>query len=87
MKWKVFSIKDTAVGVFNRPFCARASGEALRIFTDEVNRSDLQNSLYLHPKDFELWYLCMFDDVTGVFDGFDVAVVAVGVDVRLAAAE
>lgn len=83
MLWTMVAIKDTAIGVFNRPFMCRGRGEAMRMFQDEVNRNDAQNPLFGHPKDFELWYLGLWDDVSCLFDIKDSGVIAVGVDVRL----
>lgn len=82
MKWKIFAIKDVAIAAFNRPFFVRHAGEAIRSFGDEVNRSDQQNPLYGHPKDYELWCLGEFDDEVGVFTGSDISRIAAGVDVR-----
>lgn len=83
MIYLMVSVKDTAVGAFLRPFCVRNRGEAMRIFTDEVNRADQQNPLYLHPKDFELWIIGSFDDASGQVLALDVLCQAVAVDVRL----
>lgn len=83
MRYLMCAIKDTAVGAYLRPFCCRAPGEAIRIFTDEVNRVDAQNPLNVHPKDFELWSVGFFDDSSGVVSAGDVRVLAVAVDVRL----
>lgn len=85
MLWTVVSIKDTVVGAFNRPFLCRGRGEAMRMFTDEVNRNDAQNPLFGHPKDFELWFLGVWDDVTCKFDTpmDDYQRLATGVDVCL----
>lgn len=43
-------------------------GQALRSFTDEVNRKDENNSLNKHPEDFELYALGIFDTQTGLFE-------------------
>lgn len=83
MRWLLFAIKDTAVGCFNRPFCARHRGEAMRLFTDEVNSSDAQNPLAKHPKDFELYSVGMFDDSDGSLIASPCERLAAGVDVRL----
>lgn len=84
MIYYVVCVKDTAVGCFNRPFFCRSTGEAMRIFTDEVNRNDRENPLFAHPKDFELWHIGLFDDATANFTTPTAPhVLAIAVDVRL----
>jgi len=59
----IYAIKDLAVQAFNVPFTARAKGEALRSFIDEVNNQESQ--LHKHPEDYELHHIADFDDQTG----------------------
>lgn len=66
MKHVVFSIRDSAVGAFMRPFTAAAQGAAVRSFMDEVQRSD--SEMGKHPKDYEMFRLGTFDDESGRFD-------------------
>jgi hypothetical protein len=68
MKMVIVSIKDTAADAFGRPAFVATEGVALRQFQDEVNRSADDNQLYKHPQDFHLYYLGMFDDITGKFE-------------------
>lgn len=64
----VVSIKDRAAEVFNRPFFVPHRNVAVRDFTDEVNRSAVDNQLNKHPDDFDLYLLGTFDDNTGAFN-------------------
>lgn len=67
MSKAVCCVFDSAVQAFSQPFFTRAVGEALRSFTDEVNRADAANALYQHPEDYTLYVLAMFDDELGTF--------------------
>ena len=67
MKTIIVAIKDSAMQAFMNPTGVRARGQALRSFTDEVNRADPQNPLHQHPEDYELWQLATFDEETGEF--------------------
>ena len=68
MKMVVVSIKDTAADTFGRPAFVATEGVALRQFQDEVNRASEDNQLYRHPSDFHLFYIGLFDDVSGKFE-------------------
>lgn len=45
-----------------------AIGAALRSFTDEVNRAAQDNALHMHPDDYTLHVVAVFDDETGKFE-------------------
>ena len=64
MELKMYALSDQAVECFNRPFCARSNGEAIRSLADELNRGD--NPMALHPEDYVLYFIGVFDDDTGV---------------------
>lgn len=61
----VCSIFDRKVQSYGRPMFARAIGEAMRIFRDEVNRPAEDNILYKHPEDFDLFHIGNFDEESG----------------------
>jgi len=73
----VVSVKDRAADVFNRPFFVPHRNVAVRDFTDEVNRSAVDNQLNKHPDDFDLYLLGTFDDNAGTFAMEDQPVVLV----------
>lgn len=79
---KVLSVKDLAAQSFGRPIFVPAIPLAVRSFTQEVNRSDPQNDMHLHPSDFELYELGDFDDTTGIFAPIAPRLVSRAVDVR-----
>lgn len=65
MKQIMCSVFDSASITFSRPFCVAARGQAIRTFSDEVNRVDPGNELNRHPDDFSLHVVGEFDDNTG----------------------
>lgn len=63
MKINVYSVFDTAAKVFQRPFFAGADGEATRAFADVVN--DDKHPVGMHPEDYSLFRVGLFDDGKG----------------------
>jgi len=63
----VVAIFDRASGVYSRPAFVNSTGMAIRSFQDEVNRDSGDNPMFNHAQDFDLCYLCKFDDNTGKF--------------------
>lgn len=65
MRWKVFSVYDSAVGTYSPPMTARATGQALRDFMSEVNRPE--SRLAASPADYTLFELGEWDDEKAEF--------------------
>lgn len=63
----VVAVRDGATGLFGQPFFVTARGQAVRAFSDEVNRRAPDNDLNKHPEDFELFCLGEFDESSGRF--------------------
>jgi len=62
---KVFSIYDTAAGVYRQPFYAHADGEAMRVFYDlSINA---EHEIGRHPEDYSLFLVAKYDDNKGCF--------------------
>lgn len=81
-KFKLVSVFDSASGVFARPFPVVAIGQAVRDFTDEVNRVADDNPLHKHPEDYALHLIGDFDDNAGtVATAADGGVIVRGKDV------
>lgn len=77
----VCAVLDRAAGVYGRPFFVVATAQALRSFTDEVNRADAERGdMARHPGDFDLFQLGVFDDNSGVISP-EVRLVTRGKDV------
>lgn len=66
MKYLAFCIRDVQVGAYNRPYFMVSKGQAIRSFTDEVNRPSDDNPLYKHPSDYEMFCVGEFDEDTGL---------------------
>lgn len=67
MDLQVMCTRDVKANSFGRPFFTTSIGEAVRSFGDEVNRAAQDNILYLHPDDFELYVLGVFNTDDGSF--------------------
>lgn len=59
-KFVMFSVYDSAVEAYARPFIARSVGEAMRHFTDD--RWNPESPLYKHPEHYSLWQIATFQD-------------------------
>lgn len=66
MKLTLCTVKDRAADAFGRPMFVRSIGEAIRSFSDEINRKADDNQLFNHSDDFDLFELGEFDDNTGL---------------------
>lgn len=66
MKMTIVSVFDSAIGSFGRPVFVAAIGQAVRSFTDEVNRGE--GDISKHPEDFQLYKLGYFHDDSGQFE-------------------
>jgi hypothetical protein len=66
MMQKVFSVLDTKLATFGRPWFHMTDASAIREFSDAVNDgSNVQNQWYRHPEDFSLYCVGSFDDQSG----------------------
>lgn len=65
---QIFCSRDLKADAFGQPFTSQSIGVAERSFIDEVNRADVNNPLYNHPEDFQLFHLGSFNDSDGSFD-------------------
>lgn len=71
MKLVLCSMKDRAADAFARPMFVPSIGVAIRSFSDEINRDAVDNQLFQHPDDFDLYDLGVFDDSNGRFELYD----------------
>lgn len=65
MKIRVYTVYDSKVQAYMRPFFQVSKGEALRSWIDAVN--DGQTAMNKHPEDFTLFELGEWDDQSAVF--------------------
>lgn len=59
----IVAVRDRQLNAFLRPFTAATRGQAIRAFSDEVNRPD--SDLAKHPADYELYELGTFEETSG----------------------
>lgn len=80
---KIFAVRDSATSQFGTPMFLISDGQAVRSFSDEVNRKDAQNQLYTHPDDFELFGLGQYDVASGEFKTVNPVSVVTGKSVKV----
>lgn len=68
MKLVIVAIRDSASGAYGRPNYVPTTGVAIRSFADEVNRRAEDNQLAMHPEDFEMFELGVWDDNSCEFE-------------------
>ncbi len=66
MKLNIYSIFDTASGLYSRPFFTLSDAEAIRSFSDITQ--DAEHPIGKHPEDYTLFRLGVFDDTTGLLN-------------------
>jgi hypothetical protein len=83
MKYLVFTVRDRATDQYGSPMFLISVGQAVRSFTDEVNRADATNGLFAHPDDFDLYTLGSWDSDSGLFDAGVPQMVVAGKSVKV----
>lgn len=83
MKLQMFAVRDRATDQFGTPMFLVAEGQAIRSFTDEVNRAGADNQIYNHPDDFDLYKLGAFDTATGLFEAVPPVMAVSGKQVKV----
>jgi len=63
MKHNIYSIFDTASGIYQRPIFSRADGEIMREFQNIC--VDREHPCGMHPEDYSLIRVGTFDDQNG----------------------
>lgn len=63
MKYRIYSVYDTAAAIYQRPFVAQTDGEVTRSFSDIATSAD--HEIGKHPEDYTLFCLGTFNDGTG----------------------
>lgn len=79
MTKKICSVRDRAIDAFGQPFTVHTIGEAIRVFSDEVNRRE--SPMFSHPDDYDLYVIATFDDVDGSVVGEKPHMVSTGKEV------
>jgi len=63
MKLNIYSIFDSASGLYSRPFFTQSDAEAMRSFEDIA--TDAEHPIGKHPEDYSLHRIGIFDDNNG----------------------
>lgn len=61
----VMVVRDRTAGMYQIPFFVPQKGVAARAFSDQINDPKENNQFYKHPDDFDLYYIGLYDDVSG----------------------
>ena len=65
----VYSVFDSKLASFGRPWYELTDASAIRVFSDAVNDTQNPNNQWnRHPEDFSLYRLGQFDDENGKID-------------------
>lgn len=83
MKRLLCAVYDSASQTFGQPMYVVARGQAVRAFSDEVQRRNPDNALSLHPEDFELYLLGEFEDTNGALTPVEAQCLVRGKDVAI----
>ncbi|QCQ85126.1 nonstructural protein [Blackfly microvirus SF02] len=68
MIYHIFTVYDSKVGAYNRPFFEPSKGSALRSFMDAICDKDSQ--LSKHSEDYTLFHIGEYDDQTAVLTSY-----------------
>lgn len=82
MKQKIFAVRDRATDSFGQPMFLVNTGQAIRSFSDEINRAAEDNMLHKHPDDFDIYELGEYDTDTGLFATGTPLQIAIGKQVK-----
>ncbi len=78
MKLNIYSIYDTASGLYSRPIFSQSDGEAKRSFQDLA--IDAEHPVGKHPEDYSIFRLGIFDDIKGHFANEDNECLSTGLE-------
>lgn len=62
---QVFTIFDSKIESYMKPFYAHTKGEAIRMFSDGLKESD--SMIAKHPEDYTLFHIGEYDDTSAQF--------------------
>lgn len=63
MNIKICAVRDRAIDEFGQPIFVRAIGQAIRSFTDEINREG--SEMGQHPEDYDLYEIGDWNGASG----------------------
>lgn len=68
MKVKLYAVRDVKVSEFEMPVRFPSDAAAVRAFGDLVNDKSGKHLIGIHPDDFQILALGVFDTETGLFE-------------------
>lgn len=83
MKLFIACVRDRATDQFGNPMFLVNAGQAIRSFSDEVNRKADDNQLFRHSDDFDLYELGVYDTDSGLFETGVPKMISIGKSVKL----
>jgi len=83
MKLVVCSVRDSATESFDRPMFFVSVGQAIRTFSDEVNRKAEQNMMNMHPDDYDMYELGSYETETGESETHKPDRISIGKQVKI----
>lgn len=78
MKLNMYTVFDTASGVYDRPFFMQSDGAATRAFQDIA--TDAEHPIGKHPEDYHLCRIGTYDDNKGTVHPENVEVIATALE-------
>lgn len=76
MNQEIYAIKDTATQVYGQPMFLITEPQAVRMFTNEVNRESNDNPLFTNPDDFEMYRIGFYNTDAGKITPIDPVMIA-----------
>ena len=72
---RCYAIRDDKAGFFGFPVVGDNDSVMVRSFGDMILHSEGKSLYSLHPSDFSLWFLGLYDDISGMFGQSEAAMV------------
>lgn len=68
----ICAVRDAKSETFGAPIFVRATGVAIRSFTQACNNESAENQFRSHAEDFSLWELGTYDEITGKLESLEI---------------
>ena len=85
MMLSMYAMRDRATDQFAQPMFLVNHGQAIRSFGDEINRAGTEaqpNYIFMHPDDFDLYFLGTYDTSSGSFVAVSPEQIAIGKNLK-----
>lgn len=78
MNMRIFCVRDRQTDQYGTPMFLLSAGQAIRTFTDEINRKENGNALNAHPEDYDLYEVGTWNTDEAKFETHTPKQIAVG---------